>query len=460
MDVPRALASKAGQHCVLHLRAEDAGRALTVCRALRDYWASEELWEILVCREFGLTTAIGPDRSNSTARKAAHAWGTLSVELGVTPKSWGRWVDGSLYLRFAAAWEIVERWMAENLPDVHGTFQPALSLEDWREMFYDRPSCPAAKSLPLKLFYGRHNGQKKLMGKDFLLGMFGGYSAYNQQVCSAMLELQEGLKVAGEQLVEVARNNPQLGLAALDKEYGHYVMFGSSLQPAVKHLQLYDCARDRVEVCDLGNRNPIRDAAPPGSGLIGWFETFAGRLSGGVFAAKPLIPSRGNLGNSLVQFPHSGPEMTVEVTRGVQCTASSITMGGDEGWAYSIRLRLLGPEHGWTAETRGFESCQLLSRRWQIFDKATGHTETVEGPGVIGFFPLLVENRHRPDMDDEEGAWSDEPTFVYQSCSGRSKGGTFGGTLRFVPGSLKSPTGPEFDVVVKTFTLERPDYVF
>ena len=46
----------------------------------------------------------------------------------------GRWVDGSLYLRFAAAWEIVERWMAENLPDVHGTFQPALSLEDWSSL--------------------------------------------------------------------------------------------------------------------------------------------------------------------------------------------------------------------------------------------------------------------------------------------------------------------------------------
>ena len=34
MDVPRALASKAGQHCVLALRAEDAGRALTVSALL------------------------------------------------------------------------------------------------------------------------------------------------------------------------------------------------------------------------------------------------------------------------------------------------------------------------------------------------------------------------------------------------------------------------------------------
>jgi len=204
----------------------------------------------------------------------------------------------------------------------------------------------------------------------------------------------------------------------------------------------------------------IQDAAPPGCGLIGWFEAFAGRLAGGVFSAGRLIPMLRNVGKSVVQFPCSGPEMTVEVTRGVQCTASSVIMGGQGGWAYSIRIRLLGPADGWTAETRGFESCQLLSRRWEIYNKASGQTETVEGAGVIGFYPLLEETRHRPDMENQESEWHDDPTFVYQSCSGRSKGGTFGGTLRFVPGSLLAPTGPEFDVVVKTFSLEAPDFIF
>ena len=62
MDVPRELSSKAVQQCVLALRVEEAGRALSVCRALRDNWSAEELWEILLLRDFGLETATGTDR--------------------------------------------------------------------------------------------------------------------------------------------------------------------------------------------------------------------------------------------------------------------------------------------------------------------------------------------------------------------------------------------------------------
>jgi F-box protein 3 len=348
--------------------------------------------------------------------------------------------------------------MLDNLSDMHGTLEPPISSKDWSTAVRQSD---AASSLPLRLFYARHNGQRQLMREDILLGMFGGYSVYDQRVCSVMLQLGQALVFAGEQLPEVARSNPHLGISELDKAYGHYVMFGASLQTAaVKHLLLYDCTTDQVKVCDLGVPDSIGAAAPVGCGLIGWFEEFAGRLSGGVFSAGRLSPMMRNVGKSVVQFPCSGPEMTVEVTRGVQCTASPVAMGGSQGWAYSIRVRLLGPEHGWTAERRGFESCQLITRRWQIFNKGTGQTETVEGEGVIGFYPLLEETRHRPDMQGEEADWFDEPTFVYQSCSGRSKGGTFGGTLRFVPGSIRAPTGPEFDVVVKTFTLERPKFIF
>eukprot|EP00952_Eustigmatos_sp_NYUAD-ZCMA_P006848 29270-Eustigmatos_ZCMA.PRE.1 len=53
--------------------------------------------------------------------------------------------------------------------------------------------------------------------------------------------------------------------------------------------------------------------------------------------------------------------------------------------------------------------------------------------------------------------------FVYQSCSGRftgERGGTFGGELIFVPGSLTRPEGSEFNVTVARFPLTRPAYIF
>jgi ApaG protein len=53
----------------------------------------------------------------------------------------------------------------------------------------------------------------------------------------------------------------------------------------------------------------------------------------------------------------------------------------DEGrwvWAYQVEIENHGPE-----------AVQLMARRWIITD-ATGHVETVRGPGVVGEQPLIA----------------------------------------------------------------------
>ena len=53
----------------------------------------------------------------------------------------------------------------------------------------------------------------------------------------------------------------------------------------------------------------------------------------------------------------------------------------DEGrwvWAYQVEIENQGPE-----------AVQLMARRWIITD-ATGHVETVRGPGVVGEQPLIA----------------------------------------------------------------------
>ena len=52
--------------------------------------------------------------------------------------------------------------------------------------------------------------------------------------------------------------------------------------------------------------------------------------------------------------------------------------GGRWVWAYQVEIENHGPE-----------AVKLMARRWIITD-ATGHVETVRGPGVVGEQPLIA----------------------------------------------------------------------
>ena len=198
-----------------------------------------------------------------------------------------------------------------------------------------------------------------------------------------------------------------------------------------------------------------------------------------------------------------GAVHTLCVSRGVEASASVIFMPEGSQWTYSIKLRLIPPgEPGHVpAAQRGFETCQLQTRHWAIEPGGSSNNRTtrsdqrvnsssssssnsnssssnsaaspvlehVRGDGVVGAFPVLREGAHRADQQVEpqfraarlrEGGWADG-SFVYQSCSGQNlPGGSFGGELTFVPGTLKNPTGKPFEVVVAPFALDIPDTIF
>lgn len=125
---------------------------------------------------------------------------------------------------------------------------------------------------------------------------------------------------------------------------------------------------------------------------------------------------------------------------------------------YSIRIRLLAPdeEGGLSVAARGFETAQLNTRHWRLH-QADGGVEPVDGPGVVGRFPLFREGGWREDAQNRSGrvARGEECTghFVYQSQSGRGQTVGFEGEISMVPGSLKEPTGPEFRIAVARFPI-------
>jgi len=83
----------------------------------------------------------------------------------------------------------------------------------------------------------------------------------------------------------------------------------------------------------------------------------------------------------------------------------------------------------------GDDTVQLLSRHWFITD-ATGHTETVEGTGVVGEQPTLAPGE----------------SFVYTSgCPLKTSSGVMRGTY-----SMVTEGGDHFDVEIAPFALQEP----
>ena len=83
----------------------------------------------------------------------------------------------------------------------------------------------------------------------------------------------------------------------------------------------------------------------------------------------------------------------------------------------------------------GVDTVQLLSRHWIITD-ATGHTEEVKGPGVVGEQPVLAPGE----------------SFEYTSfCPLKTSTGVMRGTYQMV-----TEEGERFDVEIAPFALHEP----
>ena len=83
----------------------------------------------------------------------------------------------------------------------------------------------------------------------------------------------------------------------------------------------------------------------------------------------------------------------------------------------------------------GEDTVQLLSRHWIIAD-ASGHTEEVRGPGVVGEQPVLAPGE----------------SFQYTSgCNLKTATGVMRGTYQMV-----TEDGDHFDVEIAAFALHEP----
>jgi ApaG protein len=128
----------------------------------------------------------------------------------------------------------------------------------------------------------------------------------------------------------------------------------------------------------------------------------------------------------------------------------SMHSSASEAVTHNVRVEVesqFAPEHSQPFQNQWFfhytvritnegdETVQLLSRYWVIAD-ATGHTEEVRGPGVVGEQPVLTPGE----------------SFRYTSgCSLRTSSGIMRGTYQMV-----DEEGQHFDVEIAAFALHEP----
>jgi uncharacterized protein affecting Mg2+/Co2+ transport len=189
-----------------------------------------------------------------------------------------------------------------------------------------------------------------------------------------------------------------------------------------------------------------------GSILLAWLLEYLRRLKEKVYVVAPLsqtatTTAEVELQNNQAATPHYislfDASSKGRVTSGVelkaspylvshQSAAASSSGGGGGGggggatllfWTYKISMRLIRSSD---SRPPRLGSCQLVSRHWRIASEQEGE-QAVDGPGVVGEFPLLTLEA------GEKSAWA------YSSCSHhRESGVLFGGKIKFrcAPGSL------------------------
>ena len=365
---------------------------------------------------------------------------------------------GPYYLRSADVWQKIENWcdqqgsfglrIRESL--VPGRAVDVSSLIDEEDDDPDPMDFIYSAVQSIWCFYG---GQKRpRTNDDCFAGLLGGYNAYDLCSCTRLVDVEE---------IMAQRRG-------MGQSFGNMLPFAYSrmVRPHKMIVIVRDLGRAFVAVAQGNLRVMPCD-------VIEWLDIYASRLEQGVYECDEIIPSRYAPFDtrSILLYPSiadSTGRTSRAVTRGIEVVASGVDAVERPGmFIYSIRIRLLQPgEDGYmTPSERGFTTCQLRSRHWIISQGDDGEPEHVRGDGVVGMYPLLKEGGYdlyegQTAATAQEAGTDCEGKFSYQSATEASEDGTLEGSLLFVPGSLASPTGKEFDVQVAPFRLGEERIVF
>ena len=208
---------------------------------------------------------------------------------------------------------------------------------------------------------------------DIWKGILGGYSAYDDVVCTRLFPLArcafwtsrlrhlgvlEFFPGDGLSLIVIAASFDMRKIFVVDAESLQVMMLlpqEERVIPAVP--EQFDVPESTVDA----------DEQPKVDGLMRWLECFASRLATGVYEVNRIIPDDPR-SVGLVLFPLCPPMMTCRVTHGVRARATSVYAAESGGHVYTVRLA--------HEATSTWPTCQLEGRHWD-FHLADGSTQEV-----------------------------------------------------------------------------------
>eukprot|EP01024_Parvocaulis_polyphysoides_P024955 TRINITY_DN2276_c0_g1_i2.p1 TRINITY_DN2276_c0_g1~~TRINITY_DN2276_c0_g1_i2.p1 ORF type:complete len:418 (-),score=33.97 TRINITY_DN2276_c0_g1_i2:395-1648(-) len=408
-----------------YLQPQERARVECCCKQWRFKLSSQDTWWKNQCqKDFSLNRLSGPKNETCVNFKEAYGcWYQLFKDL-----------DPQIVRRACKMWSGLKTWLVQNGAEhIAASLNKGISKEDLEslENIYKTkfPDCVHA-------IYRIHNGQsgEKIRTGPIFMGLYGGYIFYDHGISSIMVE----------QTLELANNSSKF----LES---NFMMVGFGGSHARSKYVWVDCRSGDVVQKGVGKDDRFL-ANPSGGtgkkdGFLCWMEEYVNRLQNGIYRySDQKVPNRSYQMINL--FPRSIPFKSVAVTRGIQVEASVIfapecscqNLGFTRlVFSYSIRIRMV-------EENADFKKAQLLGRHSVIVNSEDEEPQHVEGPGVIGLYPIV-------SMEEEE--------FVYQSASHQSKdGGYMYGQFTFVEGTKFHPTGPEFQVECPKFELKIPDYFY
>ena len=455
--------------------------------------ASEQLWRLMLTQNFAIdseedytqTLAIAPPAENlpsifgvpynraihqvSSAFEAWKYWIKCSrrfyahnsedCPIRHLPLKRALLLHGPYFLRAAKLWSRVLEW-TQNLelcatlgPRLEATllFKRGMFHGGWAE-YCNEPGLAACQAV-----YAFCGGTEVMPSsfEDPFGGLFGGYQMYDYSSCTHFIRPRalpsDRIMIAIDAFI--GGDNKKTFCIHVNTGMVELHCANNLIIPAI----------DRSVLSKQTAGDETRGA------VLKWLEEYVNRLCTGQIGVG-VLGTGVYRQQSILLFPQiteaSVMTTTMEepaivsraVTRDVEVVASSVYAPQVARIIYYIRIRLLTPQDTdyVSAVDRSFDTCQLQTRHWRIYNTATGNVERVDGEGVVGRYPIL----HEGGYAEVAGGKVFPGSFSYTSCTGPMPG-SLSGHLTFVPGSLSSPTGPSFDVILKPFALDNnPTFLY
>ena len=460
----------------------------------------------------------------STFREVWSCWKRLNKRTGLT--------NNLHYLKFATAWEKVLSWNENNMPHLLRTdaaYSKATNLclgeyvdaSLWSK--YSSDIDLTSIHSDVKAFFACNNGQNwdNLNNKYDMhtSGQIGGFNVYSEYQCSVLVNVQKAIKMASA--LKLNERDPDLQLLPVTGPFGMYqgtklyrfacvdLKTGFMYYVCIQNdVNMYCCIpmelseesiKQRIALASskktrsTSSRSSTKSTSSTSSTnstnvmvpitILDWWEEFVHRLTTNNYMTRNIFPNPHPANHGIDLFPRNHPLMVSHTTNGICVEASTIHLGNNEmGWTYSIRLKLIDVTQlpGYIETTKSDETnpnqmygAQLMSRHWVITNGDTGSVRHVDGPGVVGCFPILHKDGYidiQPHSQNSTSSLNNQGWFIYQSMSGALPyGSTFGGTLTFIinrdgkskhVSNVSSKNSLQFEVQVPTFKLSKQEYYY